>query len=187
MLKPTSRIWKPGEARREAFVASVVRNVVAIAVASAALGVAIAQGISEGDAAALLDFWSAATPIAAMTLLSVEVLKRRAEGLFVGAAGTALSLAVGLSWGLLFHFSPSFRMFDSLADSIVYGLVSGVIASGFYDVVLSRVYSALGRVGQPEVIRTVVMESKPATETVAGETPDEFAARVAARDQKESA
>lgn len=182
MLKTRSRNWKPGEARREAFVASIVRNVVAIAIASAALGVAIAQGLSEGDPTALLDFWSAATPIAAMTLLTVEVLKRRADGLFHGVGGTVLSLAVGLSWGLLFHVSPSFRMFDSFADSIVYGLVSGVIASGFYDVVLSRVYAALGRVGQPEVIRTVVMESKPTTET-----PDEFAARVAARDQKESA
>lgn len=180
MLKARSRIWKPGEARREAFVASIVRNVFAIAIASAALGGAIAQGLSEGDPAALLDFWSAATPIAAMTLLTVEVMKRRAAGLFSGAAGTALSLVVGLSWGLLFHVSPSFRMFDSFADSIVYGLVSGVIASGFYDVVLSRVYAALGRVGQPEVIRTVIMESKPETETA-----DEFAARVAARDQKE--
>jgi hypothetical protein len=99
-------------------------------------------------------------------------------------AATFLSLGVGLTWGLLFHVSPSFRMFDSFADSIVYGLVSGVIASGFYDVVLSRVYAALGRVGQPEVIRTVVMESKP-TEVVVGETADEFAARVAARDVKE--
>lgn len=180
MRKARSRIWKPGEARRESLIGAIVKSVIAIAAASAALGVAVAQGLSEGDPTALLEFWSAATPIAAMTLLTVEVLKRRAGDLFAGVQATLLSLVVGLSWGLLFHVSPSFRMFDSFADSIVYGLVSGVIASGFYDVVLSRVYAALGRVGQPEVIRTVVMESKPATETA-----DEFAARVAARDLKE--
>lgn len=178
MRKAHSRIWKPGEARRESLVGAIVKSVIAIAAASAALGVAVAQGISGGDPTALLEFWSAATPIAAMTLLTVEVLKRRAGDLFAGVQATLLSLAVGLGWGLLFHLSPSFRMFDSLADSIVYGLVSGVIASGFYDVVLSRVYAALGRVGQPETIRTVVMQ----TEVPAGTVPDEFAARVATRD-----
>lgn len=182
-----SGILNPGEALARHRMLSVFRNVVVIALASAFIGVALGQGLGGlGDLTAL-DFWSAVTPIAAMTLLTVEVLKRRAPAAFADLRGTFASLAIGLGWGVAMHYSPSFRMFDSLTDSLTYGAISGILASGFYDTVVHPVQRALANIGasQPRTVE-VVTRTIPAQEDNKDELDgptDSFAARVASRDR----
>jgi membrane-bound metal-dependent hydrolase YbcI (DUF457 family) len=179
----TSRTLKPREGVRAYWLSNLLRHLAAVVLASLALGVALAQGLDLGGIISGLDFWSAVAPIAAMTLLTVEVLKRRAPDAVSGARGLALSLAVGLVWGTLMHYSPSFRMFDSVTDSITYGLVSGIVASGFFDVVVSPMQQALRRLGEPTRTVQVITHTAPSGGTSEPNPIDDpFAARVAARD-----
>lgn len=183
--RTASTILKPGEALARHRFWSIIRNAAAIGLASLLIGVALGQGLGLGDLAAQAEFWSAITPIALMTLLTVEVLKRRAPDALEGLRGTLVSLGVGLGWGVAMHFSPVFRMFDTLPDSVTYGAISGIMASGVYDVVVSPVQSALAKVGTARTVQVLTSQETITTQEVQDESNrdvDSFAARVAQRD-----
>jgi hypothetical protein len=179
---------KVGDADRGPTMA-IVKHLIVIVLATFALamllGYALAQGGSVGVAsvATWAEFLSMSTPLAGIVLLSVEVMKRRAPGLVDGLRGNLVSLGVGVMWGLLFYVAPMFRMYETLMDSVVYGAVASVIASGFYDVALDPIKQALKSATSPRVVR---METLNAVAESLSQV-DPFLASVARRDAPDRA
>lgn len=148
---------------RKHYMRTIINSAVGVIFACLLLGMALAQGLGLGEPLPTPDFWAPTGFIAVMTIVTMWVLRTRSPALVDGGRGMLVALVVGVIWGVVSFVSPQFRQVETLIDSVVYGLVSAIMAVGLYDGILKPATAAISRAATPKVTVLTQQVRDPAT------------------------